>query len=169
MNRKLSDEASSSSQDSNANLNNDINMSKGAIPKTKNFLKNSQNGKKNVKLNNNIENITSPINDPSCSNLCKNRFSKTMENTLVNNSVDMERRLKDFENTEPRVNLLNQENLNNESDSSSSEDNDLSVSDDGCIYTYKADSVPDLPDLFNNLEMPVINNEPNDQRESKYS
>lgn len=169
MNRKLSDEASSSSQDSNANLNNDINMSKGAIPKTKNFLKNSQNGKKNVKLNNNIENITSPINDPSCSNLCKNRFSKTMENTLVNNSVDMERRLKDFENTEPRVNLLNQENLNNESDSSSSEDNDLSVSDDGCIYTYKADSVPDLPDLFNNLEMPVINNEPNDQRENTSS
>lgn len=43
-----------------------------------------------------------------------------------------------------------------DSDSLSSDDNDLlSISDDGCIYTYKGDQVADLPSSFFNLEIPL--------------
>lgn len=54
-----------------------------------------------------------------------------------------------------------------DSDDSSSEDNELlSVSDDGCIYTYKGDQVADLPSSFFSLEFPV-EDPPGDRRAGK--
>lgn len=48
--------------------------------------------------------------------------------------------------------------------SSSSEDNELlSISDDGCIYTYKGDHVADLPSSFFNLQIPPLNPVPEPQ------
>ncbi|XP_044747373.1 uncharacterized protein LOC123308672 [Coccinella septempunctata] len=171
MNSKLCDGASSSNhEDRNANLNNEINVSKGAIPKTKNYLKNSQNGRKNVKLNNNFESVTSPNYDPASTNICKNGFSKTSGSPLIINGIHIEKAMNNWEHTEPKFEVSNTDiYLNNESDSSSSEDNDLSVSDDGCIYTYKADSIPDLPDILNNLDIPLFGDEPNEPRENTSS
>lgn len=166
MNSKLSDGASSSSnhEDKNANLNNEINVSKGAIPKTKTYLKNTPIGRKNVKLNNNFEGASSANCDCSSSN-CKNGFSKTLGSYLVN-GIHMEKSVIDWESTDVSNHDIY---LNIESDSSSSEDNDLSVSDDGCIYTYKADSIPDLPDVFNNLDILLFGDAPVEPRESMYT
>lgn len=42
-----------------------------------------------------------------------------------------------------------------ETESTDSEDNDLlSISDDGCIYTYKGDQIADLPSSFFSLDIP---------------
>ncbi|CAH0550964.1 unnamed protein product [Brassicogethes aeneus] len=46
----------------------------------------------------------------------------------------------------------------NDSDSCSDDTELLSVSDDGCIYTYKADYLADLPRSFFNLEIPPNEN-----------
>lgn len=59
---------------------------------------------------------------------------------------------------------------NNDSDSCSSDTELLSVSDDGCIYTYKADYVADLPRSFFNLDIPINDNveQPADNKPGKY-
>lgn len=55
-----------------------------------------------------------------------------------------------------------------DSDSSSDDNELLSVSDDGCIYTYKADNVADLPSTFFNL-IPLESLEPvEENRECTY-
>ncbi|KAL3288637.1 hypothetical protein HHI36_003070 [Cryptolaemus montrouzieri] len=155
MNPKVSEESPSSSrQDNNANLNNGVNQSKGAIPKAKYNLKNPHARKKNIKVNNNIEDISS-LNIGDSTNILKlNGFSKTLTNDFVHNSVEIE----DYEGTELSLSTTMQDNVENGSVSSSSEDNELSVSDDGCIYTYKGDRVADLPDSFYNIELPILDN-----------
>lgn len=55
-----------------------------------------------------------------------------------------------------------------ESDSSSDDNELLSLSDDGCIYTYKGDHVADLPSSFYNLEIPPLDEIPGDGREGMY-
>ncbi|EFA05888.1 uncharacterized protein LOC100141576 [Tribolium castaneum] len=55
-------------------------------------------------------------------------------------------------------------------DDSSSDDNELlSLSDDGCIYTYKGDHVADLPSSFYNLEIPPLDEVPGNGREENSS
>jgi hypothetical protein len=56
-----------------------------------------------------------------------------------------------------------------ESDSSSDDNELLSLSDDGCIYTYKGDHVADLPSSFYNLEIPPLDEIPGDGREENNS
>lgn len=57
---------------------------------------------------------------------------------------------------------------NNISDSSSDDNELLSISDDGCIYTYKGDQAADLPSSFFNLEIPPLDEPQGDRREGVY-
>ncbi|XP_017784028.1 PREDICTED: uncharacterized protein LOC108567841 [Nicrophorus vespilloides] len=115
------------SPDTNANVSND--HSKGAIPKKiKSPLQ-----KKTRKLNNNLDNL-STLNSE--------------ENRKMNGITSyINLQLQD----EPSCsNFQNYCKFNTEDSSSSDENDILSVSDDGCIYTYKAD----LPSSFFALEIP---------------
>lgn len=77
------------------------------------------------------------LNDDSCSSLlCNNSMCHVKDGSTGPDVV----------NSQPKA----------DSDSLSSDDNDLlSISDDGCIYTYKGDQVADLPSSFFNLEIPL--------------
>lgn len=60
---------------------------------------------------------------------------------------------------EPAINI---------SDSSSDDNELLSISDDGCIYTYKGDQAADLPSSFFNLEIPPLEEPQGERREGVY-
>lgn len=151
--------ASNNQEDTNANLNG-IDQSKGAIPKSKTFLRNSSGLKKNIKVNNNIESI-STLNclNPETHTLFKlNSITKPFIQLRVNGetSIDIDAINHEFEENGLPFYSTGSEICNNDSESSSDE-NDESISDDGCIYTYKGDNVADLPSSFFNLELPVEN------------
>lgn len=156
--------------DDYANLNNDTPNNKGAIPKIK-IAKSKSNtfSKKNLKLNNNIEEeakkrITNDL-------LKFNRFLKgtsmyieqhKSNTTFVNYDMCLLESSGIFSNAQfedTKLNVLdtNTENLVKHAHSNSSSEEDLlTLSDDGCIYTYKGDQVADLPRTFFNLNTSLL-------------
>lgn len=173
-----SDEPSTSgiltSPDDNANLKNEMktpatNNHKGAIPKIKTKSKLSY-SKKSAKFNNNIEvelkNDLTKLNgipngtssyivdqeylnyDIPTENCSMFNDNPLKEEVACNVTDDLIANMKN-------VHVLNEpldfrENTSKYEDSSD-EDDLFSVSDDGCIYTYKGDQVADLPSSFFNL------------------
>nr|XP_022904620.1 uncharacterized protein LOC111416758 [Onthophagus taurus] len=131
--KRLQDEPGTSrgltNGDSNANLLNGMrnNMeSRGAIPKVKTVKTKT----KKTKLNNNIEDVSE-----NCSFILE-----------INGSSGS------VEQQEPTIDLtcdIRNFRLTNDSD-----DDNLSISDDGCIYTYKGDQDADLPVSFFSLDIP---------------
>lgn len=88
-------------------------------------------------FNHDVFTNTSKIEENGTSDLCK--ISSYQPSTSSSREIDSD------------INLQ----LKLDTESSSSEDNELlSISDDGCIYTYKGDHVADLPSSFFSLDIP---------------
>lgn len=171
--------SSITNSDSNANVNDGIDRSKGAIPKIKSASKSmSASQRKAIKLNNNVEEIHS-LNGVDCGRDSKrNGFDKERRETQIpvvsfasvyeereiceNIAIDDKSRF-DFQT--PQVDYDVSLNFNSlclkkdDSENSSDDTELLSISDDGCIYTYKGDNVADLPDSFFSLDIPILENE----------
>lgn len=167
------------SADNNANLKDTANH-KGAIPKRK-TTKSKTNifSKKSLKLNNNIEEESrclvksemlklNGITNGTCSYFDQHKNNGTFvyfdecptENlSILNNSQLHDRQLNMLDtNLVGRMNNVQledsvdfKENFKSDTWDCSSDDDLFSVSDDGCIYTYKGDQVADLPSSFFNL------------------
>lgn len=181
-----------SNPDTNANLRLTIDESKGAIPKTKltkvtpkrtnnnigdaslmhidslkinGFTKSSSSS---TFINKNLE-CSSGNSYIVKSNHTNNLFKRgslniPLEGDFINGKSIKHSSAFDSLN-ETCVNFQDQ----NSKDDSSSDDNELlSLSDDGCIYTYKGDHVADLPSSFYNLEIPPLDEAPAEAREGKY-
>lgn len=152
------EEASASNNtDGNANPN-PSDHSKGAIPKTKPLQKTCSK-KSSAKINNNLEELRS-LNGKSNGDegLKMNRCFVNGSNS--NNFLDKfykETFTISYEECGPSKGL---ERVIVDSDSSSDDTELLSVSDDGCIYTYKGDYVADLPESFFSLDVPFVENQP---------
>lgn len=178
----LQDEASGSNvsnADSNANVNNSADRSKGAIPKTKTLKLNSATQKKAVKLNNNVEEMQTLNGSVSANDVIKlngysNGFSvpngyldprsEVCENTNMigssscssfKNSSDMNYLHGDYALS---TLCMDKNKSKHDSDNSSDDTELLSLSDDGCIYTYKGDNVADLPESFFSIDIPPLEN-----------
>lgn len=178
----LQDEASGSSTistaDSNANVNNSADRSKGAIPKTKPIKCSSTTQKKTVKLNNNVEEMPTLNGSVSSSDIIKlngytNGFS--VPNGYLdpcNSSLYSSSQLRESKNNSELGCLhvdyelpidfsalcLDKNKPKPDSDNSSDDTELLSLSDDGCIYTYKGDNVADLPESFFSIDIPPLEN-----------
>ena len=193
-NNKSQGEASSTNSDSNANITHQRNGSgecKGAVPKTKPAVKiKSCSNKRPAKTNNN-----SLGNLPMSTRKLQNEILKLNEimngfsvevpaesaadrNCACDGYVKVSHRDSDSRTTmkcdDKTVNYFQNTSCRDKSDSSinvnvndSSEDS-LSLSDDGCIYTYKGDQVADLPTSFFSLDMP-LSESPNPPNRENFS
>lgn len=198
----LEDEGAGSSSisnpDRNANLNDGVDRSRGAIPKIKTSskpLNSSQ--RKSIKLNNNIEEmhtLNGVINECT-EEVKKNGFDKECrtteeasfmsvyddheicENVAIDDKVkfsNRKRRSFDYQSSQIEFDLpvnfhalcLDKNKTTDDSENSSDDTELLSISDDGCIYTYKGDNVADLPESFFSLDIPILENQEvvNDQQ-----
>lgn len=173
--------SSISNSDSNANVNDGIDRSRGAIPKIKATPKpNSSSQRKSVKYNNNLEEMHT-LNGVNEGDLKRNGFDKEhreRQNAVgscdreICENIAVEERINCISNREQSseveydlpVNfhalyLKKPETIKNDSEDSSDDTELLSISDDGCIYTYKGDNAADLPESFFSLDIPVIENQ----------
>lgn len=164
--------------DDNANLKDDTtttNNHKGAIPKVIKTKTKLSFTKKSTKLNNNIDeglkNDTTKLNGMSNGTSSfivekqYNHYNIPSENCTRFNDDSIEEEESRCMTDDLLVNMKNVHVINepldfrentskydDSSDDDDDEDDDLfSVSDDGCIYTYKGDQVADLPSTFFNL------------------
>lgn len=155
MNSEDGKKIDSSGCGSNLNTtNNNVDQSKGAIPKNRTKMSgipststsSSKSTEKNgiLKLNNNLE-----------ANVIKNSKDMKLDcSWCISNSLDRNKSKMERLNIPVDFRLSPEPDFDIDSESVSSDDNELlSVSDDGCIYTYKAD-VADLPSSF--YEIPNI-------------
>lgn len=179
--REVEDEAGPSdrtSADTNANIthsrNNDC---KGAIPKTKPAVKiKSSNSKKTIKFNNNIEELPSITSSVHKDILQVNGVPFNMNFTSARKkdsdsllSLTKSDKVNDHKSNSPikcdtLASSISVGNCNGKNKDvkfkycqfSDEDDEDaLSISDDGCIYTYKGDQDADLPISFFSLDMPA--------------
>lgn len=176
--------------DSNANVNDGIDRSKGAIPKIRTVSKpTGSSQRKTIKFNNNVEEVHSVngiIND--CTReLKRNGFDKEFKETqnsvavfasgyddleiFENNVIDDQINCSNRELSHPfdyqssiaspdfRTLCLKKNETKDDSENSSDDTELLSISDDGCIYTYKGDNAADLPESFFSLDIPLLENQ----------
>ncbi|KAI4469064.1 hypothetical protein MML48_2g00017522 [Holotrichia oblita] len=165
--------------DTNANITNRPNNEcKGAIPKTKPAVKiKPSSSKKSIKFNNNIDEIP-------------NLSSAVQEDIIQVNGISLNSNFASSRNKDPvfdnksnyaaikcdtSVSSISIAHCNGTDKEvklkycqfSDEDDEDaLSISDDGCIYTYKGDQDADLPISFFSLDMPVESPNPINRRQS---
>lgn len=173
--------------DTNANITNRRNNdSKGAIPKTKPAVKiKSSSSKKSIKFNNNIDelpNLTSAVQEDllqvnGVSLNSNDTSSRTKDSddllSLINGDKINDHKSKTAIKCDTVVSSISIANCNGKNKEAkfkycqfSDEDDEdtLSISDDGCIYTYKGDQDADLPISFFSIDMPAES--PNPRRQS---
>lgn len=184
-----------SNADSNANVNSSADRSKGAIPKTKTLKPNSATQKKTLKLNNNVEEMQTLNGSASTTDIIKlngytNGFSvpnayldsynsslfdssELCENTdmIGTSSCNSFKKSTDINYFRVDYGLntmsVDENKPKRDSDNSSDDTELLSLSDDGCIYTYKGDNVADLPESFFSIDIPPLeNNDVPDRRDN---
>ncbi|XP_044264549.1 uncharacterized protein LOC123011257 [Tribolium madens] len=181
--------------DSNANLSLTTNESKGAIPKTKLSKITSKKTNNNVdetsvltadplKINGFTKNTSPSSNylnntyveclaanvqvNPKSTGFAQSSLNIPVENDFLNGPyLPMNNCSSSYGDLVEAGASYREQNLK---DDSSSDDNELlSLSDDGCIYTYKGDQVADLPSSFYNLEIPPLDEVPGNGREENSS
>lgn len=164
-----SDNESTPAPDPNANLRD---PSRGAIPKKtkslptgstkpmKSVSSASSTSKKNIKLNNNIENMSTlnttadevpKVNGVTSNGLCTNHYL----NDLLEPSCSSRDVYCKFDVHE-RDTASDSDAVDNDSDADTEL---LSVSEDGCIYTYKGDNNADLPSSFFDIPPEIPENQ----------
>lgn len=159
-----------STADDNANVNDGIDRSRGAIPKIKTSKPSDTSARKNVKLNNNLDDMQT-LNGVSlrCVDIEKRNGC---DKRTTENAYDSESR-ENMCNKSPESYFhtlcLDKKNIKEDSDNSSDDTELLSISDDGCIYTYKGDNVADLPESFFSLEIPALENQDVAQEQQRES
>lgn len=179
--------------DSNANLSLTTDESKGAIPKTKLTKIAPKKTNNNVDetivlsvdsikingftkstsssnfLNNTYVTANVQINPKECksSTFARSSLNIPVENDFLNGPyIPVNNCTSSYGDLVEAGASYREQNLK-DSDSSSDDNELLSLSDDGCIYTYKGDHVADLPSSFYNLEVPPLDEVPANGREGK--
>ncbi|GJQ78325.1 hypothetical protein Trydic_g22160 [Trypoxylus dichotomus] len=183
------------SADTNANITNHHNSDcKGAIPKTKPAVKiKSSSSKKSIKFNNNVDEILDipnlsissavqedviQVNGVSLNLNFTTPRDKHIDGLLslsngdkINDQKSNNTAIK-CDTVVSSISIANCNGRNKEVKSkycqfSDEDDEDaFSISDDGCIYTYKGDQDADLPISFFSLDMPTESPNPINRRQS---
>ncbi|KRT85391.1 hypothetical protein AMK59_506, partial [Oryctes borbonicus] len=183
------------SADTNANITNHHNSDcKGAIPKTKPAVKiKSSSSKKSIKFNNNVDelldipnlsipsamqedviqvngvslnlNFTTPRDKHADTLISLNNGDKINDQKSNNTAIKCDTVVSSI--SIGNCNGRNKEVKSKYCQFSDEDDEDaFSISDDGCIYTYKGDQDADLPISFFSLDMPTESPNPINRRQS---
>lgn len=155
------------SADNNANLSNETNHCKGAIPKIKSAKSKVEGvSKKSTKINNNLEEVNTHMKGDilrlnGLSNgstgcfldLCQSSSCSEKDYNTSNEFKQPSSLLQSDDLISTSRAGVYKETLKSDNSDSSTEDDLFSVSDDGCIYTYKGDQMADLPSSFFSLDI----------------